>query len=95
LKRIYILVDPSHGLKESDSQIMKLLDGSGLSYQVVLTKADRLSTTKYSAAKVEIEAALVKDAICCFPIVLGVSSKTKDGLDELRAAIIKAGQLSF
>ncbi|KAF9175380.1 hypothetical protein BGX20_006078 [Mortierella sp. AD010] len=95
LKRIYILVDPSHGLKESDTQIMKLLDGSGLSYQVVLTKMDRLSKTKYSAAKSEIEAQLVKDAICCFPMVLGVSSRTKDGLGELRAAIIKAGQLSL
>ncbi|KAF8982167.1 hypothetical protein BGZ46_001703 [Entomortierella lignicola] len=58
LKRIYILVDPSHGLKESDVQIMKLLDGSGLSYQVVLTKMDRLSKTKYSLAKSEIEAQL-------------------------------------
>ncbi|KAG0001471.1 hypothetical protein BGZ79_004602 [Entomortierella chlamydospora] len=95
LKRIYILVDPSHGLKESDTQIMKLLDGSGLSYQVVLTKMDRLSKTKYSAAKSEIEAQLVKGAICCFPMVLGVSSRTKDGLGELRAAIIKAGQLSL
>ncbi|KAG0023640.1 hypothetical protein BGZ81_008049 [Podila clonocystis] len=95
LRRIYILVDPSHGLKESDQQIMKLLDSSGLSYQVVLTKMDRLSKTKYSAAKAEIEAELVKDAICCFPMVLGVSSKTRDGLDELRAAIIKAGQLAL
>ncbi|KAF9154315.1 hypothetical protein BG015_001291 [Linnemannia schmuckeri] len=95
LRRIYILVDPSHGLKESDTQIMKLLDSSGLSYQVVLTKMDRLSKTKYSAAKAEIEAELVKDAICCFPLVLGVSSKTKDGLDELRAAIVKAGQLTL
>ncbi|KAI7828666.1 P-loop containing nucleoside triphosphate hydrolase protein [Gamsiella multidivaricata] len=95
LRRIYILVDPSHGLKESDTQIMQLLDGSGLSYQVVLTKKDRLSVTKYNAAKAEIEAQLVRDAICCFPMVLGVSSRTKDGLDELRAAIIKAGQLSL
>ncbi|KAG0298329.1 hypothetical protein BGZ96_000689 [Linnemannia gamsii] len=95
LRRIYILVDPSHGLKESDTQIMKLLDSSGLSYQVVLTKMDRLSKTKYSTAKAEIEAELVKGAICCFPLVLGVSSKTKDGLDELRAAIVKAGQLSL
>ncbi|KAG0055602.1 hypothetical protein BGZ83_008036 [Gryganskiella cystojenkinii] len=95
LRRIYILIDPSHGLKESDTQIMKLLDGSGLSYQVVLTKVDRLSKSKYKAAKAEIEGQLVKDAICCFPMVLGVSSKTKDGLDELRAAIVKAGQLTF
>ncbi|KAF8929254.1 hypothetical protein BGZ58_009078 [Dissophora ornata] len=95
LRRIYILVDPSHGLKESDMQIMKLLDSSGLSYQVILTKIDRLSKTKYGVSKAEIEAQLVKDAICCFPMVLGVSSRTKDGLDELRAAIIKAGQLSL
>ncbi|KAF9941789.1 hypothetical protein BGZ67_003879 [Mortierella alpina] len=93
LKRIYILIDPSHGLKESDTQIMKLLDGSGLSYQVVLTKVDKLSKTKYIAAKAHIESQLVKDAICCFPMVLGVSSKNKDGLDDLRAAILKAGQL--
>ncbi|KAF9098722.1 hypothetical protein BGX23_005537 [Mortierella sp. AD031] len=95
LRRIYILIDPSHGLKESDTQIMKLLDNSGLSYQVVLTKVDRLSKTRYSAAKAEIEAELVRDAICCFPLVLGVSSRTKDGLDELRAAIVKAGQLTL
>ncbi|KAF9908214.1 hypothetical protein EC991_010140 [Linnemannia zychae] len=95
LRRIYILVDPSHGLKESDTQIMKLLDNSGLSYQVVLTKMDRLSKTKYRDAKAEIEAELVKDAICCFPLVLGVSSRTKDGLDELRAAIVKSGQLTL
>ncbi|KAF9895598.1 hypothetical protein BX616_009291, partial [Lobosporangium transversale] len=95
LRRIYILIDPSHGIKDSDSQIMKLLDESGLSYQVVLTKTDKLSKTKYSIAKSEVEAQLVKDAICCYPLVLGVSSRTKDGLDELRAAIIKAGQLSL
>ena len=95
LKRIYILIDPSHGLKESDTQIMKLLDGSGLSYQVVLTKVDKLSKTKYTAAKAQIESELVKDAICCFPMVLGVSSKNKEGLDDLRAAILKAGQLSL
>lgn len=95
LKRIYILVDPSHGLKDSDLQIMKLLDGSGLSYQAILTKVDRLSKSKYKAVKAEIEAQLVRDAICCFPLVLGVSSKTKEGLDELRAAIIQAGQLSL
>ncbi|KAF9931620.1 hypothetical protein FBU30_009796 [Linnemannia zychae] len=93
LKRIYILVDASHGLKESDAQIMKILDQSGLSYQVVLTKIDRLSKIKYKAAKAEIEAELVKDAICCYPRILGVSSKTKDGLDELRAAIIQVSQL--
>ncbi|KAF9414846.1 hypothetical protein BGZ94_000266 [Podila epigama] len=95
LRRIYILVDPSHGLKESDQQIMKILDNSGLSYQVVLTKIDRLSKTRYRAAKAEIEATLVKDAICCFPQVLGVSSKDKNGLDDLRAAIVKAGQLTL
>ncbi|KAF9433090.1 hypothetical protein BGZ76_009893 [Entomortierella beljakovae] len=95
LKRIYILIDPSHGLKDSDTQIMNLLDKSGLSYQVVLTKKDKLSKTKYNTAKSQIESQLVKDAICCFPIVLGVSSQTKDGLNELRAAIIKAGQISF
>ncbi|KAK3812053.1 MAG: GTPase EngB, partial [Benniella sp.] len=95
LRRIYILVDPSHGLKDSDVQIMNLLDSSGLSYQVVLTKMDRLSKPKYSAAKAEIEAQLVKDAICCFPLILGVSSKTKEGMDELRAAVIQASQLSL
>lgn len=89
------MVDPSHGLKDSDMQIIKILDGSGLSYQVILTKMDRLSKPKYSVAKAEIEGRLVNDAICCFPLVLGVSSKTKEGLGELRAAIIQAGQLSL
>ncbi|KAG0254432.1 hypothetical protein DFQ27_006835 [Actinomortierella ambigua] len=94
LKRIYILVDPSHGLKDSDKQIMGMLDKSGLSYQVVLTKADKLSKTKLKAAKTEIEAELARDAICCFPQLLAISSKQKHGLDELRATILKAAQLS-
>ncbi|KAG0239078.1 hypothetical protein BGW41_007921 [Actinomortierella wolfii] len=94
LKRIYILVDPSHGLKESDKQIMGMLDKFGLSYQVILTKADKLSKTKLKEAKSAIEAELARDAICCFPQLLAISSKKKQGLDELRAAILKAAQLT-
>ncbi|KAF9970291.1 hypothetical protein BGZ73_007021 [Actinomortierella ambigua] len=94
LKRIYILVDPSHGIKDSDKQIMGMLDKFGMSYQVVLTKTDKLSAQKLKAAKAEIEGELAREAICCFPQLLAVSSRKKQGLDELRAAILKAAQLS-
>ena len=42
LKRVYLLIDSRHGLKDVDAEALDALDLSAVSYQVVLTKADKL-----------------------------------------------------
>ena len=41
LKRVFLLIDSRHGLKTSDLAVMKALDKAAVSYQIVLTKADK------------------------------------------------------
>jgi GTP-binding protein len=42
LKRVYLLIDSRHGLKKNDEEVMDLLDKAAMSYQVVLTKTDKI-----------------------------------------------------
>ena len=42
LARVFILVDARHGIKATDEPTLDLLDETAVSYQIVLTKADKL-----------------------------------------------------
>ena len=42
LRRVCLLIDGRHGLKAVDEPVMRMLDGAAVSYQVVLTKTDKL-----------------------------------------------------
>ena len=44
LRRVCLLIDSRHGIKEADRPLMRMLDDAGVSYQVVLTKADKAGT---------------------------------------------------
>ena len=44
LTRVFLLIDARHGVKPSDADVMVLLDEAAVSYQVVLTKADKLKS---------------------------------------------------
>lgn len=78
LKRLFLLVDPVAGLKETDKQLMSHLDKQALSYQVILTKRDRLSQEAFQTSKSSIEEYLIEHAICCYPQVL-VTGKRRTG----------------
>lgn len=75
LKRLFLLVDPAAGLKETDKQLMSHLDQQALSYQVILTKRDRLSKEAFASSKSDIEQYLVDHAICCYPQLLITGKK--------------------
>lgn len=102
LKRLFIVIDPIAGIKDTDKQIMKILDQQPLSYQVVLTKRDRMTDEAFNKAKAEIEQYLVKHAICCYPELLstGMRRKSKskakdearyeDDITRVRWSILKA-----
>lgn len=87
LSRVYVLVDARHGLKESDKEMMSLLDQSAVSYQVILTKVDKISGPQLSALKKTLESYLAKNHPASFPEVLATSSAKSIGIEEVRAHI--------
>jgi GTP-binding protein len=86
LKRVMLLIDSRHGLKSSDREIMTLLDKAAVSYQIVLTKADKPKSGDLAPVLRETGAELKKHA-AAHPLVLATSAVEGLGIDELRAAI--------
>ena len=88
LARVYVLIDGRHGLKDADQDVLKTLDKSAVSYQVVLTKADQVKASELAARIDETLAALAKHP-AAFPDVLVTSSRTGAGMPGLRAAMVR------
>ncbi|KPF94281.1 GTP-binding protein [Rhodopseudomonas sp. AAP120] len=88
LARVYVLIDGRHGLKDVDLDILKTLDKSAVSYQIVLTKADQIKAAELAQRVADTQAALAKHP-AAFPEVLATSSRTGAGMPELRAAMIR------
>jgi GTP-binding protein len=88
LARVYVLIDARHGLKEVDLDVLKTLDRSAVSYQVVLTKADETKPAELEQRLTDIKAALVTHP-AAFPEVIVTSSQAGAGIAELRAAVMR------
>ena len=86
LKRVCLLIDSRHGVKDSDHETMKNLDRAAVSYQLILTKTDQLRQAEIPRAIKSAEAAARKHG-AAHPQVLPTSSETGFGIPELRAEI--------
>jgi len=86
LRRIYLLVDARHGLKESDLEALTQIGKAAVSCQVVLTKADALSGAALAEMKATTAAAIAKRA-SAHPEIIATSSDSGLGIDTLRAEI--------
>jgi GTP-binding protein len=86
LKRVYLLIDSRHGIKKNDAEVLDLLDKAAVSYQIVLTKIDKIKAAGIPRL-IEETHALTKKRAACFPGIITTSSEKGLGLDELRAAI--------
>ena len=86
LVRVMMLIDGRHGIKDVDRKIMKMLDDAAVSYQVVLTKADKLKEKEQSAvvAKTALELAT---HVAAYPFLHLCSSHKGSGIEALRADI--------
>lgn len=91
LKRVLLLIDARHGLKAVDEGVMTALDEAAVSYQIVLTKADKLKPGE-AAARVQATSEAIKRRPAAFPVVALTSSAKGDGIPELRAAITQMAQ---
>lgn len=86
LKRIFLLIDSRRGVKDTDEQIMDLLDTSAVVYQVVLTKLDKLKKSEQTGLVDEVVNKLKKRG-AFHPVVMETSSVEGLGLPELRAEV--------
>jgi GTP-binding protein len=88
LARVYLLIDARHGLKEVDLDVLKTLDKSAVSYQLLLTKADQVRPAELETCTAATTAALARHP-AAVPEVLTTSARTGAGLPELRAAMVR------
>jgi GTP-binding protein len=86
LRRAFVLVDARHGVKPVDNDIMSLLDSSALTFQVVLTKSDKIKAAERDKMLAQVRDALAKHP-AAFPEIVLTSSAKGDGVDTLRAVI--------
>lgn len=87
LKRVYVLIDSRHGIKKTDLPIMDLLDKAAISYQVILTKIDKINDQQIKKLEKETYDFLKKRP-ASFPEILMTSSAKGIGIDSVRSAIL-------
>lgn len=86
LRCVFILIDSRHGLKDSDKELMKMLDEAAVTYRIVMTKTDKI---KDQQREVVISKTLevLKKHPAAFPEIICTSSHKETGIPELRAVI--------
>ena len=86
LRRAFVLIDSRHGIKKVDEEILSLLDSAAVTFQVVMTKADKVKATDREAILKQVREKLAKHP-AAFPEIIVTSSEKGDGIPTLRAII--------
>jgi GTP-binding protein len=86
LRRAFVLIDARHGVKKVDEEIMRLLDSSAVTFQVVLTKADKVKEKEREKVLNQVRGALAKHP-AAYPELVVTSSEKGWGIPTLRAII--------
>ncbi|WP_338549822.1 ribosome biogenesis GTP-binding protein YihA/YsxC [Roseovarius phycicola] len=86
LRRAFVLIDSRHGIKAVDEEIMALLDSAAVTFQCVLTKADKLKSKELDKVLAQVREKLSKHP-AAFPELIVTSSEKGDGIATLRAVI--------
>ncbi len=86
LKRVFLLIDSRHGIKKVDRDIMEMLDKAAVTYQIVLTKSDKISAAELEKVLTQTRTETSKHAAAYIEVIV-TSSEKGFGIDELRAEI--------
>jgi GTP-binding protein len=89
LSRVLVLIDSRHGIKEVDHELMTMLDKAAVSYQLVLTKSDKIKASELATVTAATEAEARKH-VAAHPVILPTSAELGGGIPELRAAVLDA-----
>jgi GTP-binding protein len=84
LKRVYVLIDARHGIKKNDDEIFSLLDKAAVSYQVILTKTDKLKPAELDISRAKV-ATEIAGHVGAHPEIVATSAHEGLGIPELRA----------
>jgi GTP-binding protein len=86
LTRAFVLIDSRHGVKETDLEMFDLLDEAAVTYQLVLTKTDKIKPEELTEVS-EATAQFITTRAAAYPFYHSTSSDKQIGLEELRAEI--------
>ncbi|ATG36967.1 MULTISPECIES: ribosome biogenesis GTP-binding protein YihA/YsxC [Phaeobacter] len=86
LRRAFVLIDSRHGIKKVDDEIMTRLDSSAVTFQCVMTKADKVKDKDRAAVMEQVRSALSKHP-AAYPEIVLTSSEKGDGIATLRSII--------
>lgn len=86
LKRVFVLIDSRHGIKKVDEEIMQMLDKAAVTYQIILTKTDKIGSKQLELVIKDTQAAIAKHP-AAYVRLLTTSSEKGTGIDEVRAEI--------
>ncbi len=86
LTRAFVLIDSRHGVLKADEEMFDLLDESAVTYQIVLTKIDKIKQAELATVFAAVEAA-IKKRPAAFPVIHATSSEKNTGIPELQAEI--------
>jgi GTP-binding protein len=86
LKRVCLLIDGRHGIKEPDRRAMEVLDQSAVVYQVILTKADKMTEKAMAEIVAKTKAEIAKHT-AAYPELLVTSAEKKQGIEAVRAEL--------
>ena len=86
LRRVCLLVDSRHGLKETDREAMTLMDDAAVAYQIVLTKCDKIKAAELEKLLTKTHKEIAKH-VAAHPEILVTSSFKSIGIEDMRAAL--------
>lgn len=86
LRRAFVLIDTRHGVKEVDEEILSMLDRAAVTFQVVMTKADKVNRATREANIAQVMQALQKHP-AAYPEIVVTSSEKGEGIETLRALV--------
>ena len=88
LRRVFLLIDGRHGIKDVDVEMMQLLDSVAVTFQVVMTKVDKSKGDQFDEV-LKLSVRKIEKHPTAYPIILRTSSKTKAGIKDLQTTIYK------
>jgi GTP-binding protein len=91
LKRLYLLIDPIKGLKASDLDMINMLNTVAVSFQIILTKADKLNREELAKTQAKIEKE-IPTWPAAHPQILATSSLKGYGVREIQDSIVEVLQ---
>ena len=86
LRRVCLLIDARHGLKDNDIEVMEDLDEAAVSYQVILTKCDKVKPGTLERLVDETVRRIAKH-VAAHPTIIQTSALKNQGVETLRAEL--------